>query len=95
MFQVGLLTADVLGIFGENNVYMANYWKMVNNTADAPYSSAAFKIYNNYDGQGSRFGDTKVKAETSDIENSSIYSSIYKDRNDSLHMIVMNKKLRP
>jgi hypothetical protein len=87
----GIATADVLGIFGKNNVYMANYWKMVNNTADAPYSSAGFKIYNNYDGHGARFGDTKIKAETSDIENSSIYSSVYKDSNNSLHMIVINK----
>jgi hypothetical protein len=87
----GLATADVLGIFGKYNVYMANYWKMVNKTEDAPYSSAAFKIYNNYDGKGSKFGDTRVKAETSDIENSSIYGSTFKDNEDSLHLIVMNK----
>jgi hypothetical protein len=87
----GMATADVLGIFGKYNVYMANYWKMVSKTEDAPYSSAAFKMYNNYDGKGSKFGDTKVKAETSDIENSSIYGSIFKDHEGSLHLIVMNK----
>jgi hypothetical protein len=87
----GIATADVLGIFGKNNVYMANYWKMVNNTSDAPYTSAAFKIYNNYDGNNSKFGDTKVASETTDIENSSIYSSVFKDSDDSLHLIVINK----
>ncbi len=87
----GIATADALGIYGKYGVYMANYWKMVNTTEEAPYSSVAFKIYNNYDSQNSKFGDTKVKAETSDIENSSIYGSVFKDSDNRLHMIVMNK----
>ncbi|WP_281886457.1 glycoside hydrolase family 44 protein [Paenibacillus sp. YYML68] len=86
----GIAMADVLGIFGKYGVYMANYWKMTSpeNTA---YSSAATKIYTNYDGNGSSYGDTKVKAETSDPENSSVYSSVYTDNDNKLHMIVMNK----
>jgi hypothetical protein len=87
----GIATADALGIFGKHNVYMANYWKMVNSTEAAPYSSAAFKIYNNYDGQGGKFGNTKVASETTDIENSSIYSSVFNENDDTLHLIVINK----
>lgn len=87
----GIATADVLGIFGKQDVYLATYWKMVNKTSEANYSSAAFKIYNNYDGENSRFGDTKVKAETSDIENSSIYGSVFEDSDNNLHLIVINK----
>jgi hypothetical protein len=87
----GIAHADVLGIFGKQGVYLANFWKMVNNLKDAPYVTAAFKLFRNYDGNKSTFGDTKVKAETSNIENSSIYSSVYKDSDNNLHIIVMNK----
>ncbi|MGC5325784.1 glycoside hydrolase family 44 protein [Brevibacillus sp. SYSU BS000544] len=87
----GIATADVLGIFGKQDVYFASYWKMVNKPSEANYASAAFKIYNNYDGDNSEFGDTRVKAETSDIENSSIYGSVFKDSDNNLHLIVINK----
>jgi len=87
----GIAIADVLGIFGKYGVHLGTYWKMVNGRPDAPYASAAFKIFNNYDGANGTYGDTKVKAETSDIENSSIYSSTFEDDNGDLHMIVINK----
>jgi hypothetical protein len=87
----GIANADVLGIFGKNGVYMANFWKMFNELKEAPYITAAFKLFTNYDGNNSKFGDTKVKAETSDIENSSIYGSVFKDNNNNLHLIVLNK----
>ncbi|MFC0213439.1 glycoside hydrolase family 44 protein [Paenibacillus chartarius] len=89
-FSGGIATADVLGIFGKYNVYMANYWRMTGSSA-ALYPSAAVKMYTNYDGQGGKFGDTKVKAETSDTENSSVYGSVYKDSDNNLHLIVINK----
>ncbi|WP_248926907.1 glycoside hydrolase family 44 protein [Paenibacillus hamazuiensis] len=86
----GIAMADVLGIFGKYGVYMANYWKMIAPEKTA-YSSAAAKIYNNYDGNNSKYGDTKVKAETTDVENSSVYSSVYKDDDNNLHIIAINK----
>lgn len=89
----GIAQADVLGIFGKQGLYMANYWNMAgtNRLSQIPYLSSGFKIYNNYDGNNSKFGDTSVEADTNDIENSSIYSSVFKDSDDKLHMIVMNK----
>jgi hypothetical protein len=87
----GIATADALGIFGKFGVHLATFWKLDNQIAEAPYVSAAFKLFNNYDGSASRYGDTSVKAETSDIDNSSVYSSVYRDSDDSLHLIVMNK----
>ncbi|TLS49233.1 hypothetical protein FE782_26770 [Paenibacillus antri] len=87
----GIAVADVLGIFGKYGVHLGTYWKMVNGRADAPYASAAFKIFNNYDGENGAYGDTKVKAETSDIENSSIYGSTFEDGNGDLHIIAINK----
>lgn len=87
----GIAQADVLGIFGKYGVHFATFWKMVNHLEDAPYISAAVKLFTNYDGNNSGFGDTKVKAETSNIENSSIYASVNKDNEDELHLIVINK----
>ncbi|WP_409344341.1 glycoside hydrolase family 44 protein [Paenibacillus sp. MBLB4367] len=87
----GIAQADVLGIFGKYGVHFASFWKMVNGLKEAPYITAAAKLYRNYDGNDSGFGDTKVKAETSDIENSSIYGSVYEDSDNKLHLIVLNK----
>ncbi len=89
----GIAQADTLGIFGEQGMYMAHYWNMAGTArlAQIPYLSSGFRIYNNYDGGNSKYGDTSVQADTNDIENSSIYSSVFKDDNGELHMIVINK----
>ncbi|WP_197080947.1 glycoside hydrolase family 44 protein [Gordoniibacillus kamchatkensis] len=87
----GIAEADLLGIFGKYGVYETNFWKMVNGLTDAPYINSAFNLYTNYDGNHSAFGDTKIKAETSDIDNSSIYGSVFKDSNNDLHLIALNK----
>jgi hypothetical protein len=87
----GIAQADVFGIFGKYGVFMGNFWKMVNDIKDATYITSALRLYENYDGNHSAFGDTKVKAETSDIENSSIYGSVYTDSDNNLHLIVLNK----
>lgn len=86
----GIAMADVLGVFGKQGVYMANYWKMVAPEKTA-YSTAAARIFNNYDGHNGKFGDTSVRAETTDADNSSVYGSVFKDRDNRLHLIVMNK----
>lgn len=84
----GIAQADALGIFGKENVYMASYWPF---TGDSSYAQAAFNLYRNYDGSSSVYGDTKVKAETSDIENSSVYASLDTKDNTKLHIIMINK----
>ncbi|WP_438446397.1 glycoside hydrolase family 44 protein [Gorillibacterium sp. sgz5001074] len=87
----GIANADVLGIFGKFGVHLATFWKMFNTVKDATYITAAFNLFTNYDGHKSGFGDIKVKAETSDIENSSIYGSVFQDNEGKLHLIVLNK----
>ncbi|SDC55909.1 Cellulose binding domain-containing protein [Paenibacillus sp. UNCCL117] len=87
----GIALADVLGIFGKTGVYSAQYWKTVKQVSDAPYSSAAFRIFNNYDGNKSEYGNIKVQAETNNIENSAIYGSVFADSNNNLHLIAINK----
>nr|P29719.1 RecName: Full=Endoglucanase A; AltName: Full=Cellulase A; AltName: Full=EG-A; AltName: Full=Endo-1,4-beta-glucanase; Flags: Precursor [Paenibacillus lautus]AAA22303.1 endo-beta-1,4-glucanase [Paenibacillus lautus] len=84
----GIATADALGIFGKYGVYAANYWQTEDNT---DYTSAAYKLYRNYDGNKSGFGSIKVDAATSDTENSSVYASVTDEENSELHLIVLNK----
>ncbi|MDP4181064.1 MAG: glycoside hydrolase family 44 protein [Bacillota bacterium] len=81
----GIAQADVLGIFGKYGVYSANIW------GGGTYTASAFNIYQNYDGKGSKYGDTNVKCDNSDIVNSSVYSSIVASGDNKLHIMVMNK----
>ena len=81
----GIAQADVLGIFGKYGVYVANIW------GGGSYTAAGFNIFTNYDGNGSTYGDTKVKAETSDDENSSVYASVDANDDSKLHVIMINK----
>lgn len=81
----GIAQADVLGIFGKYGVYMGSIW------GGGSYTAAGFNIYTNYDGQGSTYGDTKVKAETSDAENTSVYASVDTKDDSKLHVIMINK----
>lgn len=85
-FSGGIAMADVLGIFIKYGLYMSNYWG-----DDGDYVSAAYKIYRDYDGNNSTFGDTKVEAVMSDKQNSSIYASVSRINDSKLHLIVINK----
>jgi len=81
--------ADVLGIFGKHDVYLGTYWQL-----DSPsnYISAAYKMYRNYDGNNSTFGDYGLPSVTSDSVSTSVYGSV-DDAGNEIHLIVINKKL--
>jgi len=84
-----IATADVLGIFGKYDVYLGTYWQL-----DSPsnYISAAYKIYRNYDGNNSTFGDNSLPSVTSDSVSTSVYGSLNETGNE-IHLVVINKKL--
>jgi hypothetical protein len=84
-YSGGIATADVLGIFGKYGVYLATYW------GDGNYVDAAIKIYRNYDGDHSTFGDMSVSASMSNKVDSSIYASVSTTDANALHLIVINK----
>jgi mannan endo-1,4-beta-mannosidase len=87
----GLAQIDVLGIFGREGMYMANYWgDNAGNTVLPPYTQAAYRLYRNYDGRNGRFGDIAVAA-TTDNAKASIYAAL--DSKKNLSMIVINKEL--
>ncbi len=87
-YSGGIAIADVLGIFGKYGVYIANYWGEI-----GTYLDAAFKIYRNYDGSGSSFGDTEVYSTMSNKVDSSIYASVFNESACELHLIVINKNI--
>ncbi len=82
----GIATADVLGVYGKYGVYLSTFWSPVDD-----YISSAFRLYRNYDGKKSTFGDTWVRSTTSDVENSSVYSSVHAQDDSKLHLIILNK----
>lgn len=55
--------ADVFGIFGREGLHLAARWTTP--AASTP-TYKAIKLYRNYDGQGSRFGDVSVSAQAPD-----------------------------
>lgn len=83
-FSGGLAIADVLGIFGREGVYMANKWDQY-----GTFAHSAYNLYLNYDGEGSSFGSTSVKAQTNDNFTVSTVASI--DENRMLRIVVINK----
>ncbi len=83
----GLASADALGAFGQQNVYMATNWQLGEPNHD--FLQAAFQLYRDYDGNRATYGDTNVMADTSDLATSSVYAA--EDPAGNLHIIVINK----
>jgi hypothetical protein len=83
-----LAQADYLGIFGREGVYCAYAWGTAR--YDEP-GAFAFRMFTNYDLKGSKFGDTSVKASSSDFDTLSTYASLDSASGDLLVMVI-NKK---
>ncbi len=56
-----LVQADILGIFGRENLGMGAFWPTTNYSQQGP-GNFAFAIYRNYDGNDSTFGNTYLYA---------------------------------
>lgn len=83
-----LAEADVLGIFGREGVFLANMWEL-NNNVDMAY--AALRAFTSYDGQGAHFGDTSVRANSSDVAKASVYASIDAQNEGRMVLVAINK----
>jgi hypothetical protein len=86
-----LAQADVLGIFGREGLDLATLWGPPE--ADQP-GAWAFRLYRNYDGAGGRFGDTGVKASSSDEAQLAIYAA-ERSSDRALTVLVINKATTP
>ncbi len=83
----GLATADFLGVVGRRGVHAATYWPLESSTQ---YVGAAFRLFRNFDGQGSAFPDWSAPAQASDRAAASAYAA-FRSGGDAVHLIVINK----
>jgi PKD repeat protein len=81
--------ADILGIFGREGLDMAARWTTPD-TSTPTYK--AMKIYRNYDGNKSTFGDTSVAATGANTDNVSVFAA-ERSTDGALTVIVINKYL--
>ena len=81
--------ADILGIFGREGLDLATRW-----TTPDPSTPTykAMKMYRNYDGNKSTFGDTSVAATVPSPDNLSAFAAI-RTNDGALTLMVINKDL--
>ncbi|MBE2215900.1 MAG: immunoglobulin domain-containing protein [Opitutaceae bacterium] len=84
----GIAQADTLGIFADQGVYLATWWQLHTNPT---YIAAAFRLYRDYDGDGSTYGDTTVSASVNDRATCSVHASVDAADPTRLHVILLNK----
>jgi len=82
----GLAEADVLGIFGREGLNLATLWSP---PAFSDPGAFAFRMYLDYDGKGSGFGDTSVRAVSTAQTTLAIYAA--QRSSGALTAIVINK----
>ncbi len=82
-----LAQADVLGIFGREGLDLATLWGPPEPTQPGAF---AFRMYLNYDGAGSKFGETHVRATSSDQSQLAIYAA-QRASDQAVTVMVINK----
>jgi hypothetical protein len=82
-----LAQADVLGIFGREGLDLATMWGEPQPTQPGAY---AFRMYRDYDGAGSRFGDVSVSAVSSDQGRLAVYGA-QRACDKALTLMIVNK----
>jgi hypothetical protein len=81
--------ADVLGIFGRDGVDIATFWGSLDGTLPV---RGAFKMYRNYDGNKSTFGDISVAATVANPDNVAAFAA-QRSNDNALTVMVLNKYL--
>jgi hypothetical protein len=81
--------ADVLGIFGREGLELATRWTAVDVTNIV---HKAMKMYRNYDGNKSTFGDISIASTGPNPDNVSTFAAV-RSSDGALTMMVINKQL--
>ena len=81
--------ADILGIFGREGLDLATYWTTPS-TGTPAYN--AMKLYRNYDGRGSSFGETSVAAVVPNPDEVSVFAA-QRAADNALTIVAVNKDL--
>jgi hypothetical protein len=80
--------ADVLGIFGRENLFAACEWP---SARQEPFIAAAFAMYRDFDERGGAFGDTSIFAATDDAADTSVYASLDFDGPKRMVLTAINR----
>ncbi|MES2464733.1 MAG: glycoside hydrolase family 44 protein [Armatimonadota bacterium] len=83
----GLAVAETLGIYGREDVYLANYWAFPPKNSPA---YLAFKLYRNSDGNRRGFGDISCRASSENPELVSSYAAT-DSATGALTLMLINK----
>jgi hypothetical protein len=81
--------ADVLGIFGRESLDLATRWETPASTTP---TYLAMKLYRNYDGAKSTFGDTSILATVPDPDDLSAFGAV-RTSDGAMTLMVINKDL--
>ena len=79
--------ADILGILGREGIDMATRWTT---PATSTPTFKAMKMYRNYDGKNSTFGETSVSAQVPNPDNVSAFAAL-READGALTVMVINK----
>jgi hypothetical protein len=81
--------ADILGIFGQQGLDLATRW-----TAPDPSTPTylAIKMYRNYDGNKSTFGDTSIQTTVPNPDNLSAFSAV-RSSDGAMTLMIINKDI--
>lgn len=82
-----LAQADVLGIFGRERLDLATMWAPPSSTQPGAF---AFRIYRNYDGAGSTYGDTWVQSVSADQGQLAVYGA-ERSSDGAVTLAIINK----
>ena len=81
--------ADILGIFGREGLDLATLWGPPDPKTQVP-GLMAFKIYRNYDGDHSKFGDMELASTSADQSQLSVYGAL-RTSDGRITVVVLNK----
>jgi len=85
--------ADILGIFGKYGLDLATLWGPPDPVKQVP-GLMAYKIYRNYDGNNSMFGDTALSSTSANQGQLSIYGAV-RSSDKATTVVVINKTYGP
>ncbi len=90
-----LAQADILGVFGREGLDVAALWNYPDKALgydrfETLPGAYAFRLYRNYDGAGSKFGETSVSASSSDESQLSIFAA-ERSSDKAVTLVVINK----
>jgi hypothetical protein len=85
--------ADILGIFGKYGLDLATLWGPPDPVKQTP-GLMAYKIYRNYDGNNSMFGDAALNSNSANQGQLSVYGAV-RSTDNALTVVVINKTYGP